>query len=123
MRRPMRPHREVCRLCVMPRKERRASEETFAVVDALARDPEQPRYGLEIIAETGVASGTLYPILIRLERRGLVKGNWAVDSDPSRGPRRRYYRLTPGGVEYAVRLRREREPDASEFRRPALGVA
>ncbi len=41
-----------------------------------------------------VKGGTLYPVLARLERDGLVSIRW---SQPSAGPARKYYRLTPTG--------------------------
>lgn len=64
----------------------------------------QPRYGLELMRETGLQSGTLYPILARLERAGWVDSA-AEDVAPQsvRRPRRRYYRLTGKG-DAAARL-------------------
>ena len=59
-----------------------------------------PRYGLEIIrhleAETTlvVAEGTIYPILARLTRDGLVDAEWVTGEGAHP---RKYYRLTPGG--------------------------
>lgn len=41
--------------------------------------------------------GTLYPILYRLEREGLLKAAWD-ESGPRKGPRRRIYRLSPKGT-------------------------
>jgi PadR family transcriptional regulator PadR len=58
-----------------------------------------PRYGLEIIrhlefADLVVAEGTVYPLLARLEREGLLQAKW-VDGE---GPRpRKYYQLTAAG--------------------------
>lgn len=58
------------------------------------------RYGLEILrhlefANLVLAEGTIYPLLARLERDGLLKAEW-VDG---KGPRpRKYYQLTPGGL-------------------------
>jgi DNA-binding PadR family transcriptional regulator len=48
---------------------------------------------------TGLPDGTVYPILRRLERRGVLVGVWEDDA-VARGeqrPARRYYRLTPVG--------------------------
>ena len=51
-----------------------------------------------ICQQTGIASGTLYPILARLRDAGWVRAEWEQpDPDASR-PARRYYRLTPEGV-------------------------
>ena len=58
-------------------------------------------YGLEIVAHTGLPSGTVYPTLGRLKSKGLVRASWedARDAERARRPRRRYYELTPGGGE------------------------
>lgn len=75
---------------------------TTAVVKVLATlidDPTADRYGLELIRETGLPSGTLYPILVRLQRAGWIDARWE-DIDPvvEGRPARRYYRLTPDGA-------------------------
>lgn len=57
------------------------------------------RYGWDIMDATGLPDGTVYPILRRLERRGVLKGAWE-DEEEARAenrPARRYYRLTPVG--------------------------
>jgi DNA-binding PadR family transcriptional regulator len=55
-------------------------------------------YGLQIIQDTGVQSGAVYPILARLEGNGWVLAR-AEKGDPAalRRPLRRYYRLTEAG--------------------------
>jgi PadR family transcriptional regulator PadR len=72
--------------------------ETMTVLSAFLIDPLRPRYGLEIAREAGLASGTLYPILARLERDGLLSSEWE-EIDPVQVGRRprRYYRLTGEG--------------------------
>jgi PadR family transcriptional regulator PadR len=70
-----------------------------ATVDVLAvlLESDEPRWGLELIKQTGRPSGTVYPLLDRLERAGWVTSRW--DDDAGRpGPRRRMYRLTPDGA-------------------------
>ena len=56
-------------------------------------------YGLDIVAHTGMPSGTVYPTLGRLKRSGLVAANWEDQRIAEREgrPRRRYYALTPEG--------------------------
>jgi PadR family transcriptional regulator PadR len=72
------------------------------VVSALLADPDDDRYGLELMRDTGLASGTLYPVLVRLEAAGWVASHWeAIDPVVEGRPPRRYYRLTPSGVESA----------------------
>lgn len=57
------------------------------------------RYGFDVMDATGLPDGTVYPILRRLERRGVLEGRWeAEDTARAEGrPQRRYYRLTPLG--------------------------
>lgn len=48
---------------------------------------------------TGLPDGTVYPILRRLERRGVLVGAWEDEASAraEQRPPRRYYRLTPVG--------------------------
>jgi len=59
-------------------------------------------YGLEICAAAELPSGTIHPILARLEQAGWLESRWE-DVDPSEKgrPRRRYYQLTSDGAELA----------------------
>jgi len=73
------------------------------VLHALLADPSAEWYGLQLCAETGLPSGTIYPIVARLERLGWVESSW---EDPVRHvaegrPRRRYYRITGEGAVHA----------------------
>ncbi len=73
------------------------SPATLRVLETLGSSPE-PIWGLHIIRETGLPSGSVYPILARLEALGMVTSEW--ESEPSRpGARRRIYRLTPTPLE------------------------
>ncbi|QNK80503.1 PadR family transcriptional regulator [Nakamurella sp. PAMC28650] len=72
---------------------------TQAVLRALLTDPTCERYGLEISAATGLPSGTLHPILARIEHLGWVESDWESIVPQKEGrPRRRYYRLTADGA-------------------------
>ncbi len=57
-------------------------------------------HGFDIAALLGLSSGTIYPILRKLEGLGLVRSEWEDEADAhSEGrPRRRYYELTPAGI-------------------------
>lgn len=57
------------------------------------------RYGFDLMDATGLPDGTVYPILRRLERRGVLSGAWEDESRAraEHRPPRRYYRLTPLG--------------------------
>src|SRR5690349_20354330 len=73
------------------------SAQTLSVLSALGATPSGWRHGYDIAKETGLRSGTLYPILIRLADRGLVESCWE-DEQPAGRPRRHLYRLTADGV-------------------------
>lgn len=74
------------------------SQQAEAVMAAFLEDPCTPRFGLEVSRASGLASGTIYPILARLEAAGWLESAWE-DIDPSNAgrPRRRHYRLTAEG--------------------------
>jgi PadR family transcriptional regulator, regulatory protein PadR len=68
------------------------------VLAAFLEDPEADRYGLELMRASGHPSGTLYPILLRLQNAGWVVAYWEdIDPVAAGRPARRYYRLTPDG--------------------------
>jgi PadR family transcriptional regulator PadR len=56
-------------------------------------------YGYSVMEMTGLPSGTVYPALRRLERDGLIRSQWELQSVADAGlrPPRKYYRLTPSG--------------------------
>ena len=72
------------------------SRQTLATLEFLARTPGEWRYGLEIARATGHKSGSLDPLLIRCDERGLVESQWLEPSEPGRPPRHAY-RITPMG--------------------------
>src|ERR1700727_2352294 len=77
------------------------SPQTLAVLAALAGQPSAWQHGYALAQETGLKSGTLYPILIRLADRGLVEACWQDEPQPGR-PRRHLYRVTAEGVAAAT---------------------
>ena len=70
------------------------------VLRAFLEDLPAPRYGYDLMRAAGVKSGTLYPLLGRLEEDGLVSSGWAVPQMAGQRPRR-YYRLTGEGATVA----------------------
>lgn len=80
----------------MVERTRRLSPQTAEVLGALALNPRSWLYGLEIAAATGLKSGSLYPILIRLAERGLLESQWLEPDKPGRPPRHAY-RITGAG--------------------------
>ena len=77
------------------------SAQTLAVLAALAANPSDWRHGYDLARETGLKSGTLYPILVRLADREIVEACWE-DGEPAGRPRRHLYRLTAGGLAAAT---------------------
>jgi PadR family transcriptional regulator, regulatory protein PadR len=92
------------------------SAQTLSVLAALEADPASWRHGYLLARQTGLRSGTLYPILIRLADRGLVEAGWE-DGQPAGRPRRHRYRLSAEGRAAARAARAEPAPAAG--RRPA----
>ncbi|WP_198154275.1 PadR family transcriptional regulator [Catenuloplanes japonicus] len=76
----------------------RVTAAVATVLAAFLEDPAADRYGLDLMRASGHPSGTLYPILLRLQNAGWVESLWE-DLDPVAAgrPARRYYRLTPDG--------------------------
>ncbi len=70
-------------------------------VRILAAIAEGSNYGLDIVTSTGLASGTVYPTLGRLRRKGYVRPRWEDQRVAEREgrPRRRYYELSSEGRE------------------------
>lgn len=101
------------------------------VLRAFLEDPAVPRYGFDLMRVTGLPSGTLYPILARLERLAWVTSrNEDVDPLVEGRPARRFYLLTDDGRAAAGRelaaLSRELSPPPAALRpklRPQGGAA
>src|SRR6478735_10085130 len=71
---------------------------TQLVLRFLLEEPSEERYGYEIGESAGLPSGTVHPILARLEGAGWLESRWEdVDASTAGRPARRYYRLADGG--------------------------
>jgi PadR family transcriptional regulator, regulatory protein PadR len=72
------------------------------VLRVMLTDPTAPHYGYDLMKAAKLPSGTLYPMLARLEQEGLVDSEWAAQRQYASGrPPRKYYRLTAEGVSVA----------------------
>ncbi|MEO6091014.1 MAG: helix-turn-helix transcriptional regulator [Umezawaea sp.] len=72
---------------------------TQLVLRQLMDDPAREMYGLEICSAAGLPSGTIHPILARLEKVGWLESRWEEVDPAERGrPKRRYYRLKPDAI-------------------------
>ncbi|PHQ50896.1 hypothetical protein BLA24_18130 [Streptomyces cinnamoneus] len=82
----------------------RLTTPTRTVLLTLLEDPSRAHYGLEICEKTGLFSGTVYPVLARLEKYGWLESAWETTQEPDDGgaglarPRRHYYRFTATGA-------------------------
>ncbi len=87
-----------------------------SVLREFLEDPSERQYGFELMERCKISSGSLYPILIRLERAGWIVGQHE-EIDPSKEgrPARKYYKLTPEG---AVSASRELEKLSARLRPP-----
>ncbi|MEU9781448.1 helix-turn-helix transcriptional regulator [Streptomyces phaeochromogenes] len=96
----------------------RLTKPTIAVLEALlASTGEAPAWGLSICRDADLGSGTVYPILDRLEERKWITSRVETGAHPGR-PARRYYELTgPGRVQATAAL------EARRKRRFGLGLA
>jgi PadR family transcriptional regulator PadR len=89
----------------------RFSPQTFGLLEVLLEQPHAWRYGYDLSRATGLKSGTLYPILIRLSERGWLETRWEVVADGK--PPRHMYKLTPDGLEHAKEeIQRRRQQGA-----------
>jgi PadR family transcriptional regulator PadR len=82
------------------------------------RHPRSWQHGYELSKLTGLTSGTLYPLLIRLDDQGLLESRWQEPERAGRPPRHAY-RLTTTGLELA---RSVSEPEPSRVRRKLAGA-
>jgi PadR family transcriptional regulator, regulatory protein PadR len=87
------------------------------VLAAFLTDPAAPRYGYDLMKAARLPSGTLYPLLSRLEHQNLVASSWETPQEEGQRPRK-YYQLTAEGIRVA-RL----ELAHASARRPARAPA
>jgi len=101
------------------------TQATLAVLRALSTHPTDAMYGLQICAEAGLPSGTIHPILARLETAGWLDSSWEdIDPVEQGRPRRRYYRLSPAGAARAHNALTRADAAVAALRvRPAAGGA
>ena len=89
----------------MPRR-RHASPQTRKLLATLLAEPSRYWYGYELSRGTGLKSGTLYPILMRLKEQGFLVSEWQEPTEKGRPPRH-MYQLSASGIELAERQRKD----------------
>jgi PadR family transcriptional regulator, regulatory protein PadR len=86
-----------------------------AFLDALNEDVRAEMAGAELMRLARVSSGTLYPILLRFEKAGLLESRWEEETPQSLGrPRRRFYRMTQAGAQVAHEALAELSPSITD---------
>lgn len=75
----------------------------LALLGAMSAQSQHWRHGYDLMKETGLASGTLYPLLMRMTEQGLVEAEWRDPASPGR-PARHAYRLTAKGLAAALAI-------------------
>jgi DNA-binding PadR family transcriptional regulator len=96
--------------------EPRITTQTIKVLTVLMSPDQEELSGAEIGRATKLASGTLYPILLRLEEAGWVKSRWEAEDPHELGrPRRRFYQVTGLGMRKARSAFREVVLPLKEF--------
>ena len=83
----------------MPRKPNN-SHQTRTLLAAFLERSQTWRHGYDLSKETGLRSGTLYPLLMRLSEQGLLESHWQEAERPGLPPRH-VYRLTARGLALA----------------------
>lgn len=83
----------------MPRRPNN-SRQTRALLATFLERPQAWRHGYDLSKETGLKSGTLYPLLMRLSEQGLLESRWQEAARPGL-PHRHVYRLTASGLALA----------------------
>lgn len=98
----------------MPRRPN-ASPQTRALLATLLTTPDTWWHGYDLSGETGLKSGTLYPILMRLKEQGLLVSEWREPSRPGRPPRH-VYQLSAAGKALAKAQRAEIDTAPAKLR-------
>jgi len=81
-------------------RNRKPSKQMLLLLQALSARGRQWCHGYDLMKETGLMSGTLYPLLMRMADQGLIEAEWREPTQTGR-PARHVYRLTMAGVAFA----------------------
>jgi PadR family transcriptional regulator PadR len=89
------------------------SKQTDRLLAAMLKEPLTWHHGYALMKLTGLQSGTLYPVLLRLSDQGLLETQWREADKPGKPPRH-VYRLTSAGLAFAREqvVPARRKPDA-----------
>lgn len=105
--------------------------QTLQLLGVLLGEPETERYGLQLAADAGLKSGSVYVVLGRLEQAGWLTSRWEeIDPSAEGRPRRRLYALTGEGrrageqaiEQHLAALTGERPHRAAPGRQPGIAT-
>jgi PadR family transcriptional regulator PadR len=83
----------------------RLSYQGLLVLRAFLDRPRKTLCGADLLKIANLSTGTLYPILLRFEKHGLLESEWEdVEPNEAGRHRRRLYKITPHGAQTARRL-------------------
>jgi PadR family transcriptional regulator, regulatory protein PadR len=99
----------------------RVTDATLDVLEVLLH-PGTELYGLKIAKAAGRPTGSVFPILARLEACGWVNSEWEAGDPASRGARRRFYQLSPDGIVWAGELLAQRRAAPARRHPPRAAV-
>lgn len=104
----------------------RVTSALLDVLEVLLQDGGRAElHGWAIMKAIKRSGPTVYGVLDRLEDAGWITGRWEDQHPEPNKPRRRFYQLTPNGINTARDLLTARRPNAlhQPLRRPAPGLA
>lgn len=102
----------------------RVTRQMLQVLATMLEHPSEEFYGMELIEKTGLKSGTLYPVLARLEGANWLSSSWELADPKAAGrPRRRFYRLTAEGEPAARRELSRARAELGGIPKPVPGLA
>ena len=91
------------------KRSRAPSAKALAVFSAFLSEPSDWRHGYDLMRACSIASGTLYPMLMRLAEQGFLETRWSPPEQEGRPPRHGY-RLTRSGEAHARRALHDARP-------------
>jgi len=97
----------------MPRKPN-SSRQTIALLACFLEEAREWRHGYDLAKATGLKSGSLYPILLRLSDQAYLESRWCEPDKPGRPPRHAY-RLTAKGRQLALEQAAPANPSTSSY--------
>ncbi len=95
-------------------KKPRITQQTLKILNIFMQDPKKEISGTDIRKQTKLMSGTVYPILLRLEKAQWLESEWEdIDAAMEGRPQKRLYKITNLGQQEACNAFKEISPSFS----------